>query len=112
MPTTSTEQRKPVTRLTTNRTGCEMRTSNYNRMTMMWGTTKTGQTMPVPLSGPLSSFFFQNSFLLSLLIKQIHEEVYVRVCEENGWAMQLPKRKRQLDFLLYIHDIGYTNIYL
>src|ERR1700678_3034475 len=72
MPTTSTERRKPVTRPTTNRAGCETRTSDYNRMTMTWGTTKTGQTMPVPSSGPLSSIFFQNSFLLSLLIKQIY----------------------------------------
>src|SRR5271168_887944 len=110
MPTTSTKRQKPVTRLTTNRAGCETRTSDYNRMTMTWGTTKMGQTMPVPLSGPLSSIFFLNSFLLSLLIKQIYEEVYVRVCEENGWAMQLPKRKRWLD--PYIHGIGYTNIYL
>src|ERR1700678_3297556 len=107
MPTTSTKRRKPVTRLTTNRAGCEMRTSDYNRMTMTWGTTKTGQTMPVPLSGPLSSIFFKNSFLLSLLIKQIYEEVYVHVCEENGWAMQLPKHKRRLDPLLYIYDMIY-----
>src|ERR1700678_2553233 len=108
MPTTSTEQRKPVTRLTTNHAGCETRTSDYNRITMTWGTTKTGQTMPVPSSGLLSSIFFQNSFLLSLLIKQIYTELYVRVCEENGWAIQLLKCKQWLNPLLYTHVIGYT----
>src|ERR1700678_1298815 len=72
MPTTSTKRRKPVTRLTTNCAGCATRTSDYNQMTMTWGTTKTGQSMPVPSSGLLSSIFFQNSFLLSLLITQIY----------------------------------------
>src|ERR1700678_3024927 len=69
MPTTSTERRKPITRLTTNRASCTTRTSDYNRMTMMWGTTKTGQTMPVPSSGPLSSFFF-SKFILVVFINQ------------------------------------------
>src|ERR1700678_4308075 len=69
MPTTSTERRKPVTRLTTNRAGCATRTSDYNQMTMTWGTTKTGQSMPVPSSGPLSSIFF-SKFILVVFINQ------------------------------------------
>ena len=30
-------------------------------------------------------------------LENYHEEEYVRVCEENGWVMQLPKRKRRVE---------------